>query len=122
MHSLQSGPLLYFFLKDHGITSREYEDWADRIENVEDPNLNQKSTKEVHTFIKDPYGLPYIPGSSLKGALRNMLQIEYYANHPEKAELVAELFQKMRSTGRKDSFAGVNRRMSQEAFHSVYFA
>jgi CRISPR-associated protein Csm5 len=31
---------------------------------------------ELHTFIKDPYGLPYIPGSSLKGALRNIIMTE----------------------------------------------
>ncbi|MDR2089285.1 MAG: type III-A CRISPR-associated RAMP protein Csm5 [Clostridiales Family XIII bacterium] len=28
---------------------------------------------EIKTFVKDPYGLPYIPGSSLKGALRNVI-------------------------------------------------
>lgn len=27
----------------------------------------------IHCFMKDPYGMPYIPGSSLKGALRRVL-------------------------------------------------
>ncbi len=29
--------------------------------------------KEILTFMKDPYGLPYIPGSTLKGMLRTAL-------------------------------------------------
>lgn len=50
---------------------------------------------EILTFIKDPYGCPYIPGSSLKGALRTALlsyelcrEGERYAR--EKSELIHE--------------------------------
>ncbi len=32
-----------------------------------------KTVKSIQTFIKDGYGMPYIPGSSIKGAIRNIL-------------------------------------------------
>ncbi|UUX33730.1 type III-A CRISPR-associated RAMP protein Csm5 [Fundicoccus culcitae] len=34
---------------------------------------NRAKLKEIHRCIKDPYGKPYIPGSSLKGAIRTIL-------------------------------------------------
>ena len=38
-------------------------------ENIVDVN----TVKGIQTFIKDGYGKPYIPGSSIKGAIRNVL-------------------------------------------------
>lgn len=36
-------------------------------------DLRRSKRKEILTFVKDPYGCPYIPGSSLKGMLRTIL-------------------------------------------------
>lgn len=36
--------------------------------------------KGIKTFIKDGYGRPYIPGSSIKGAIRNILLSKYIEN------------------------------------------
>ena len=110
---------LYFFLKDHGITSRDYEDWADRIEEVADRELNDRNTKEIQTFVKDPYGLPYIPGSSLKGALRNIFQSVYYLDHPQSAARIADEMRHARVTGRKNYMSDINRHMSEEVFHQL---
>ena len=47
-------------------------------------DLNRRN---IQAFIKDPYQKPYIPGSSLKGAVRNILlgmmieQKEYDVNN-----------------------------------------
>lgn len=38
----------------------------------------------IQCFVKDPYGLPYIPGSSLKGALRSILLADDIIEYPEK--------------------------------------
>lgn len=35
---------------------------------------------EIHAFVKDGYGNAYIPGSSLKGALRTILVNEHFGN------------------------------------------
>lgn len=40
---------------------------------------DQHQLNEIHTFIKDAYGNPYVPGSSLKGLLRSLfLQSRLY--------------------------------------------
>lgn len=44
------------------------------------PNL--KSWK-LSTFIKDPYGNPYIPGSSLKGLIRTLLLAKEIVDNPD---------------------------------------
>ncbi|MDR2380414.1 MAG: type III-A CRISPR-associated RAMP protein Csm5 [Bifidobacteriaceae bacterium] len=38
---------------------------------------------DIVTFMKDPYGNPYVPGSSIKGLLRTLL-LEYLVNRKEK--------------------------------------
>lgn len=38
----------------------------------------------IQQFVKDAYGLPYIPGSSLKGAIRTCLLAEDIMKNPEK--------------------------------------
>jgi CRISPR-associated protein Csm5 len=36
-------------------------------------NSRIRKSDEIHEFIKDPYGCPYIPGSSIKGAIRTAM-------------------------------------------------
>lgn len=38
----------------------------------------------ISEFMKDPYGLPYVPGSSIKGAIRSALLGNRILVHPEK--------------------------------------
>ncbi|NLZ59000.1 MAG: type III-A CRISPR-associated RAMP protein Csm5, partial [Corynebacterium sp.] len=38
-----------------------------------DDILDLNTMKNVMTFIRDSYGFPYVPGSSLKGAIRTVL-------------------------------------------------
>ncbi|HZK43632.1 MAG TPA: type III-A CRISPR-associated RAMP protein Csm5 [Syntrophomonadaceae bacterium] len=60
------------FLRKNGINPQEYSAFTeyqiDAEEAAEHPKFH-----EIVTFIKDAYGLPYIPGSSLKGAIRTAI-------------------------------------------------
>ncbi len=38
-----------------------------------DTVLERRTKAQIMEFIKDPYGLPYVPGSSIKGMLRTIL-------------------------------------------------
>ncbi len=49
-----------------------------------DTGVNMKNTANIQLFIKDGYGKPYIPGSSLKGALRTAILQKIIHDHPEK--------------------------------------
>lgn len=44
----------------------------------------------IRCFVKDPYGMPYIPGSSLKGALRRVLLAEDLLRNSEKYRSVRQ--------------------------------
>ncbi len=61
------------WLKNHNVQRSDYMPWISyRLDSGEVSFDNNKS-REIHTFIKDAYGLPYIPGSSVKGMLRTIL-------------------------------------------------
>ena len=53
----------------------------------------EKGRMQIMACIKDPYGKPYIPGSSIKGMLRTILLGAEMIQHPEKYEHLAENIQ-----------------------------
>lgn len=58
--------------------------------------------KDIHMFIKDGYGRPYVPGSSLKGAVRNALLGKMIDDKPYKAgQLIAESKNPRRKSSKK---------------------
>ena len=44
--------------------------------------------KEINTFIKDAYGMPYVPGSSIKGMFRTALIVWEIHKNPRKFERI----------------------------------
>lgn len=77
---------LGFFLRDNGFSFGDYERWKDyEMEGGEALSKSGKDVpKEISCFLKDPYGKPYIPGSTIKGILRTALIIYEYKNNPLK--------------------------------------
>ncbi len=61
------------WLKNNGISKAEYQTFCKYSLNAEDISFANSRTKEINTIIKDACGNPYIPGSSLKGAIRTAL-------------------------------------------------
>ncbi|MCL2020038.1 MAG: type III-A CRISPR-associated RAMP protein Csm5 [Oscillospiraceae bacterium] len=59
---------LHRFLLENGVEYGGFSGEAISVKGVTDERFN-----EIHTFIKDAYGEPYIPGSSLKGAFRTVI-------------------------------------------------
>lgn len=62
-----------WWLKTNNILQKDYKNWIDYSLSAGDAVEDLKSKKEIYTFVKDAYGCPYIPGSSLKGAIRTAL-------------------------------------------------
>jgi len=56
---------------------------------------------EISTFIKDPYGLPYVPGSSIKGMIRTALLCYEIANNDKLSNLLNQIYE--RSKGNNNS-------------------
>ena len=49
-------------------------------------NRESAPPKEIDTFVKDAYGMPYVPGSSIKGMIRTALISWEIQRNPEKYE------------------------------------
>ncbi len=63
-------PVLYNFIRDNAIRPEDYRQWA-KYSYPSVPNADFKSI--IQSCTKDVYGMPYIPGSSFKGALANAI-------------------------------------------------
>ena len=84
------------FLAEHGITKRDFGGYrlkATGLENPKEENAtrNQETTNPgeingVHQFMRDCYGNPYVPGSSLKGAIRTILMNTHWHSTDFKQE------------------------------------
>ena len=87
----RQSPRLINFLRDSNIPSRDFGGYAikETGHEVAETSANRHGSQstvptrvgrlnEVAAFIKDPYGNPYIPGSSLKGAVRTILINEVF--------------------------------------------
>ena len=63
--------LKHWCLRNH-VSQNDLKNCMKYVENVGDRS-EEKGKLQVMTCITDPYGNPYIPGSSLKGMLRTIL-------------------------------------------------
>ena len=70
---LNKNETLEYWFKSNNITRQQYSKWIKYSLAAGDAVVEDKSLKEVQTFVRDAYGQPYIPGSSLKGALRTVI-------------------------------------------------
>ncbi len=61
------------WLRENHVSKEEYLRFCEYSLDSGDAVFEDKGKKEIQTFIKDAYNCPYIPGSSLKGALRTAL-------------------------------------------------
>lgn len=56
--------------------------------------------KEIDAFIKDAYGMPYIPGSSIKGMIRTALIAWEIRKDPENIQRIERKLQRVPENGR----------------------
>lgn len=82
----QDGSLWYFLTKTCGLTDTELK--RRKVVRYELPVaqkglLSSRYLKELHTFQRDMHGRAYIPGSSLKGALRTAWLVHTLRSEPD---------------------------------------
>lgn len=66
--------LFTFLVEKNNIDSAAWRGEPISVSDITD--TKDKPFNEINTFIKDAYGMPYIPGSSIKGAFRAVILIE----------------------------------------------
>lgn len=111
------------FLKENGFTFSDYEKWkAYEMEGGE--ILSKKGSnvlENISCFVKDPYGHPYIPGSTIKGIIRTALLIYEYLKNPENFECIKNDIRLKASykTNRNSYLKNEIASMETEAFHTL---
>ncbi len=101
---------LGWWLKKKGVMPQRIDSWrlysmdaGDAF--VKKPGGGGDTPKEILTFTKDPYGLPYIPGSSLKGMLRTAIICWRIHKTPTLyADKIKDLMQAASLGGKRNSF------------------
>lgn len=66
---------LYMWLRNHNVDYEEYRKWKQYSYDSSDIVFD-KQARDVSLFVKDPYGNPYVPGSSLKGGFRTIFCVD----------------------------------------------
>lgn len=82
-----------------------------------------KGRMQIMSCVKDPYGFPYIPGSSIKGMLRTILLCAKLMKNPERYRMdirqILEDLQDTRKIGRNRVLMQNVRNLETKAFHTL---
>lgn len=117
---------LGIWMKNHGIRKADYQRWkryemdsGDAFSNVSDSRPVRP--KEIISFVKDAYGLPYVPGSSLKGMLRTALLAHSISCDPEKYRSIHRAIrEKAGQRAKRDQcLARETLQLEAEVFHTL---
>ena len=77
--------------------------------------------KEIDAFVKDAYGLPYVPGSSVKGMFRTALLVWEIKKKPEAFWQICQEIQMSapRKAKRKDYLSRENQKLEQQILYTL---
>lgn len=105
------------FFQTNNIPSSKYKEWAlYSFEIPEDANSKQLN---ISACVKDAYHMPYIPGSSLKGALRTAITVNEILDGKARRypQRVKDELPNLR--GKKSDMSFVDSDMDIELFHTL---
>ena len=122
-------------------TKGKLKDWLDRfrieIKDIKpylkyilpcgDTSLNRGTKVQIMEFSRDPYGMPFIPGSSLKGLLRTMFLYENVLSEESKFEkdknsvrrAITESKQRMGNRGDRRMLQRESRNLEVSVFNTL---
>lgn len=86
--------------------------WKKYELNVKECQIDNKKN-EILCFIKDAYGKPYIPGSSLKGAFRTALMVYEILHNTSKYDQIKEKIE------REKNWEKNTKELEAETFHTL---
>lgn len=117
------------WLKEQGFSENDYKKWSryelDARDAMFEAQGKSGSPREILAFIKDAYGMPYVPGSTLKGMIRTaLLAWECGTNERRYGQIRQEIYNTVRTTGagmvRRDKFLGAEtQKLETIAFHTL---
>lgn len=95
LDNTSKGSSLGQWLGKHGFRESDFEKWKKyELDGGEAFLSSTARPKEIEAFIKNAYGLPYVPGSSIKGMIRTALISYEIKNKPDEYENVKDIIWK----------------------------
>lgn len=107
------------WLTENKISDKDIKNLVSYTLHSEDMDLFKYLKNGIELCIKDPYGLPYIPGSSLKGALRTAILSQDILKNPEKYEMIKKSIENSRYNGRKNYLSRETKQIEELAFYTL---
>ncbi len=107
------------WLKDNKIYPQEYMQWIDYSLFVDEGVFENGQKNEIHICMKDAYGCPYIPGSSLKGAIRTALLANDILENKSKYSRIASDVMRAELKSRNKMLKIETEHIEQKAFNTL---
>lgn len=109
---------LFAWLRDNGINQHDILEFTSYTLDIRGLNLKNGQIKDMQLAIKDPFGLPYIPGSSLKGAIRNVLMAKRLKESRLTSQKIVDEIEHF--TGNRRMFLErEKKRLNADVFHTL---
>lgn len=122
MSSGNRGPSLAQWLGSQRISEKEWREWKQYEMDAGEAFLKPEARpKEIDSFCKDAYGMPYVPGSSIKGMLRTALLAAEIENNPEEYRRIASEIgvNAQERSNRVRCLAKETQKLEQQAFYTL---
>lgn len=119
------GKNLWDWLRAQGVQKREMEALAVRRARAERSVISKKgSLNDVHLQMALSDGRPYVPGSTIKGALRTGILYRIIQQEPERfrgfwQEICREAESRDRLRDKERTWQGIERRLETQALHTL---
>lgn len=119
------GKNLWDWLRAQGVQKREMEALAVRRARAERCEISEKgSLNDVHLQMALSDGRPYVPGSTIKGALRTGILYRMIQQEPERfrgfwQEICREAESRDRLRDKERTWQGIERRLETQALHTL---
>lgn len=107
------------WLGKYGITEKEIQPYMKYIIGNDGADMQRNRQLQVASFIKDPYGKPYVPGSSIKGMIRTMLLGAELSSNPQKYRAQIREIQQTVERERKLRTVKVARKIESAHFNQL---
>lgn len=101
------------------IFPQECRPWIAYTMDSGDAVFENRGKKEIATFMKDAYGCPYVPGSSLKGALRTVLLAADILRQPQKFQRSRQAILSAPVSGKRWELQREIGELEQRAFYTL---
>ena len=109
------------WLKEHGIFARDYSKFEKYTLDTSGVNLNDRRIRDIVLCTKDAYGMPYIPGSSLKGAIRTAILARKVKETNYHDPNIKDQIYSYNGKNKKKFLNSQSRKLNQEIFYTGNF-